>query len=127
MRWLVFFRRVGLVMMLTSTAVSATAQAQLPAALQDKIDKLVTETLAKSGVPSASVAIVKNGQIAYVKAYGDARIEPRTTATSEMRYSIGAISKQFTATAILLLQEEGKLSLDDKVARFIPDLTRANE
>ncbi len=44
-----------------------------------------------------------------------------------MRYSIGSISKQFTATAILLLQEEGKLSLDDKVARFIPDLTRANE
>ena len=44
-----------------------------------------------------------------------------------MRYCVGSISKQFTATAILLLQEEGKLSLDDKVARFIPDLTRANE
>jgi CubicO group peptidase (beta-lactamase class C family) len=44
-----------------------------------------------------------------------------------MRYSIGSISKQFTATAILLLQEQGKLSLDDKVAKFIPDLTRANE
>ena len=44
-----------------------------------------------------------------------------------MRYSIGSISKQFTATAILLLQEQGKLSLDDKVAKFIPGLTRANE
>ena len=44
-----------------------------------------------------------------------------------MRYSIGSISKQFTATAILLLQEQGKLSLDDKVAKFIPNLTRANE
>jgi CubicO group peptidase (beta-lactamase class C family) len=44
-----------------------------------------------------------------------------------MRYSIGSISKQFTASAILLLQEQGKLSLDDKVAKFIPDLTRANE
>jgi len=44
-----------------------------------------------------------------------------------MRYSIGSISKQFTATAMLLLQEENKLSLDDKVAKFIPDLTRANE
>ena len=127
MRWLVFFRRVGLVIMLTSTAVSATAQTQLPAALQNKIDKLVTETLSKSGVPSASLAIVKNGQIAYVKAYGDARLEPRTAATPEMRYSIGSISKQFTATAILLLQEQGKLSLNDKVAKFIPDLTRAKE
>ena len=44
-----------------------------------------------------------------------------------MRYSIGSISKQFTAAAILLLQEQGKLSLDDKVAKFIPNLTRANE
>jgi D-alanyl-D-alanine carboxypeptidase len=44
-----------------------------------------------------------------------------------MRYSIGSISKQFTAAAVLLLQELGKLSLDDKVSKFIPDLTRANE
>src|SRR5436189_5725942 len=44
-----------------------------------------------------------------------------------MRYSIGSISKQFTAASILLLQKQGKLSLDDKVAKFIPDLTRANE
>ena len=44
-----------------------------------------------------------------------------------MRYSIGSISKQFTATAVLLLQEQGKLSLDDKVSKFIPGLTRASE
>jgi len=44
-----------------------------------------------------------------------------------MRYSIGSISKQFTAAAILLLQEQGKLSLDDKVGKFIPSITRANE
>ena len=44
-----------------------------------------------------------------------------------MRYSIGSISKQFTAAALLMLQEQGKLSLDDKVGKYIPDLTRANE
>src|SRR5882724_7908773 len=95
--------------------------------LQQKIDKLATDTLARTGVPSASVAIVRNGQLVYTKAYGDARLAPKTPATPEMRYSIGSISKQFTATAILLLQEQGKLSLDDKVAKFIPNLTRANE
>lgn len=109
------------------SSFSVSAQTQLSAELREKIDKVVMDGLAKSGVPSASVAIVKNGQIAYVKAYGDARLEPRTPATAEMRYSIGSISKQFTATAILLLQEQGKLSLDDKVSKFIPDLTRANE
>src|SRR5437588_4626843 len=90
-------------------AVGIFAQTQLPADLTDKIDKLATDALAKTGVPSASVAIVKDGQIVYLKAYGDARLEPRVPATSEMRYSIGSISKQFTATAIMLLQEQGKL------------------
>ncbi|HEY3137567.1 MAG TPA: serine hydrolase domain-containing protein [Blastocatellia bacterium] len=108
-------------------AILSNAQTQFSSELRSQIDKLATDALAKSGVPSASVAVVTNGQITYVKAYGDARLEPRTPATPNMRYSIGSISKQFTAAAILFLQEQGKLSLDDKVARFIPDLTRANE
>ncbi|HEY3025459.1 MAG TPA: serine hydrolase domain-containing protein [Pyrinomonadaceae bacterium] len=117
----------AVVIILVFANISATAQAQLPSDLREKIDKLAMEALTRTGVPSASVAIVKDGQIVYVKAYGDARLEPRTPATPEMRYSIGSISKQFTATAILLLQEQGKLSLDDKVSRFLPELTRANE
>src|SRR5437870_8022767 len=118
---------IAVLIVIALAAFTTATQTQLPADLIERIDKLATETLAKTGVPSASVAVVKNGQIAYVKAYGDARLEPKTPATPEMRYSIGSISKQFTATAILLLQEQGKLSLDDKVGKFIPDLTRANE
>lgn len=102
-------------------------QSALSPDLREKIDKIATDALAKTGVPSASVAIVKDGQIAYEQAYGKARLKPATSAKPEMRYSVGSISKQFTAAAILLLQEQGKLSLDDKVAKFIPDLTRANE
>jgi len=105
----------------------AQAQSTLSAEVRQNIDKLATDALASTGVPSASVAIVKDGQIVYLQAYGQARIEPRTPAKPEMRYSIGSISKQFTVTAILLLQEQGKLSLDDKVSRFVPNLTRANE
>jgi CubicO group peptidase (beta-lactamase class C family) len=105
----------------------ASSQDQLSTDLRNKIDKVATAALSKTGVPSASVAVVKNGQIAYVKAYGDARVDPRMAAAPEMRYSIGSISKQFTATAILLLQEDGKLSLDDTVDKFVPGLTRANE
>ncbi|MGA8149998.1 MAG: serine hydrolase domain-containing protein [Terriglobales bacterium] len=105
----------------------AQTQATLSQELREKIDKVAVDSLARTGVPSASIAIVKDGQIAYLQAYGDARIDPRTPAKPEMRYSIGSISKQFTVAAILLLQEQGKLSLDDKVSRFVPDLTRANE
>src|SRR5712691_8114369 len=123
----VLLPRFVILIILLFASLSAAAQSQLSSDVQEKINKLAAEALAKTGVPSASVAVVKNGQIVYVKAYGDARIEPKTPATPEMRYSIGSISKQFTATAMLLLQEQGKLSLDDKVAKFLPYLTRAKE
>ena len=105
-----------------------TTQAQTaPAALREKIDAIARDTLASTGVPSASIATVQNGAITYLQAYGDGRIEPRTPAAPSMRYSIGSISKQFTAAAVLLLAEQGKLSLDDPVSRFVPNLTRGNE
>src|SRR6266699_2388467 len=126
-RSFVLLQRFFVLIILFIAALSATAQTQLTSDVRDKIDKLAAEALAKTGVPSASVAVVTNGQVVYLKAYGDARLDPRTPATAEMRYSIGSISKQFTATAILMLQEQGKLALDDTVARFIPDLTRAKE
>jgi D-alanyl-D-alanine carboxypeptidase len=91
------------------------------------IDGIAHKVLEATGVPSASLAVVKDGTMAYVQAYGDARLDPKLPATSEMPYSIGSISKQFTATAVLMLQEQGKLSLDDKVGKWLPDLTRANE
>jgi len=108
-------------------SVSISAQTELSTETKTRIDQLANAALTKSGVPSVSLAVVRGGQIVYLKAYGDARLDPKTAATPQMRYSIGSISKQFTATAILLLQEQGKLSLDDKVGKFIPDLTRANE
>src|SRR5215813_13087251 len=115
------FSLIALTVVLLASAILARGQDGLTSELTAKVDKLAAEALEKSGVPSASVAIVKDGQIVYLKAYGSARLEPNTPATSAMRYSIGSISKQFTAAAILLLQEEGKLSLDDKVGKFIPD------
>src|SRR6201987_651822 len=114
-------------LILACSCARANAQTQLQSEMQQKIDKVASDALAKTGVPSASVAVVRDGQIAYLHAYGHARLDPETPAKPEMRYSIGSISKQFTAAAILLLQEEGKLSLDDKVGKFIPNLTRANE
>jgi len=122
-----FISIIAIVLLSLSAGVDANAQADLSPEMRGKIDKLASDALARSGVPSASIAVVKDGKIVYLNAYGSARLEPKTPATTGMRYSIGSISKQFTAAAMLLLQEQGKLSLDDKVAKFIPDLTRANE
>jgi CubicO group peptidase (beta-lactamase class C family) len=99
----------------------------LPSAIRARIDSIATQEMKARGAPSISLAVVKDGAIAYTSAYGLARLEPPTRGVPSMRYSIGSVSKQFTATAILVLAEEGKLSLEDKVSRFVPGLTRANE
>jgi CubicO group peptidase (beta-lactamase class C family) len=101
--------------------------AQLPIATRDSIDASVRKTLAASHVASASISVVKDAKVAYVQAYGDARLDPRTPATTAMRYKVGSNTKQFTATAVLFLCEEGKLSLDDTVSKYIPGLTHGGE
>lgn len=105
-----------------SAYCQAAAQA-LDAAAEAKISKL----LADSGAPSVSIAIVERGQPAYAKAFGKASLDPNRAADAHTRYAVGSVSKQFTVAAILLIAEQGKLSLDDKVSKYFPDLTRANE
>ena len=107
--------------------LAAGAEVSLDAPLRAAIDAAARDALAATGAPSASVAVVRHGAIAYVQAYGSARLDPAEPARPAMRYSIGSVSKQFTATAILMLADEGKLSLDDPVGKFVPGLTRGNE
>ena len=94
---------------------------------KSSIDAAANQVLASTKVPSASIAVVKDGQIAYLQAYGLARLSPPMEATPQMQYSIGSISKQFTAAAVLFLAQERKLTLDDPVSKYLPDLTRARE
>jgi len=108
-------------------AQSTLAVDSLAPETRAQMDAAAEQVLAKTGVPSASVAVVEHGVIVYTHAYGKARLQPPVAATPAMRYSIGSISKQFTAAAILLLEQQGKLSLNDPVGKYLPGLTRANE
>jgi len=107
--------------------------AALPLAAQSdtdvgrKLSEKIADTLKQSGAPSASIAVIKDGKLAFAQAFGKASIDPDRPATPDTRYAVGSISKQFTVAAILYLQEQGKLSLDDKVSKYFPSLTRANE
>ena len=116
---------------LTPAAFAQTSYTQpvdaIPADMRVKIDHTVKRVLEDTGVPSASIAIVEKGQIVYTNAYGEARLDPMTPAAPQMRYSVGSISKQFTAASILLLQQQGKLSIDDAVSKYVPGLTRGDE
>ena len=108
-------------------AFATAAPAQLTSDAQAKVSAIAESVLHDTGVPSASVGIVQNGKVVYAHAFGMARIQPPLPASAEMAYPIGSISKQFTSTAVLLLQQQGKLSFDDPVAKYFPALTRATD
>lgn len=112
---------------LAAGRAAAQAVNTLPSDLAAKVQSAITQVIDKTHVPSASVGIVQNGRIVYVAAFGHARLSPALPASPDLRYAIGSISKQFTAAAVLLLAEEGKLTLDDPVAKYFPELTRSNE
>jgi CubicO group peptidase (beta-lactamase class C family) len=119
-------RRFPIALAAALVATQAYAQEMSPP-LRAQVDAAIRQVVAKTGVPSASVGIVQGGRIVFTQAYGDARLKPELKATAAMTYPVGSISKQFTATCILLLEQDGKLSLDDKVARWFPHLTRAGD
>lgn len=100
----------------------ATASSGLSAQEGAVIDRLVTSTLADTGVPSASVAVVRDGRVVLARAYGK-QSERGGAPDARAPYQIASISKQFTAAAILLLEDDGKLSLDDTVAKYLPGIT----
>src|SRR5215212_2729742 len=111
---------------LTAAAPNVPAQSADPA-FAAKVDSIANAVLQNTGVPSASVAVVQHGRMILAKAYGSSNLERRTSATADMRYALGSISKQFTSAAMLLLQQDGKLKIDDPVGKYVPGLSRGNE
>lgn len=100
---------------------SITCLAQPPANnLPEQIDSLVNSEMQKQQIPGLSIVVVKDGSIMYNKGYGFANLEHQVAVKPETIFQSGSIGKQFTAFAIMLLAEEGKLSLDDHLSKFFP-------
>lgn len=92
------------------------------------IDRYIASWVAEKGLVGLSVAIVKDGQPVLIKGYGrTATSTPNQPITTETRFAIGSVTKQFTCACVLLLAEDGKLSVNDPVAKYYPDLTRAKD
>jgi CubicO group peptidase (beta-lactamase class C family) len=86
-----------------------------------KVDEFVRAEMQKQKIPGVSLAIVKDGQIVYAKGYGLANVEHNVAVKPETVFQSGSIGKQFTAAAVMLLVEEGKISLDDKINKYFVD------
>jgi CubicO group peptidase (beta-lactamase class C family) len=113
------------VLLITSISMTlvdvSAAESDTHALLVRKVDALFAEW-DKAGSPGAAVAIVKNGLVIYQKGYGSANLEYDIPITSSTVFHVASVSKQFTAFAITVLAHEGKLSLDDDIRQYLPEL-----
>jgi CubicO group peptidase (beta-lactamase class C family) len=91
------------------------------------IDDAVLEVLAQQQLPSASVAVVRDGALAYARAFGSASLAPRRPARPATAYALGSVSKSFTAALVALLSKDGLLPLDAPIARWRPDVPKSDQ
>ena len=91
------------------------------AAKGDVVDNYIETQRRALHIPGISLAVVRDGRIIKAKGYGLANIEANSAAAPNTVYEIGSLTKQFTATAVMMLVEEGKVSLDDKITNYFPD------
>jgi CubicO group peptidase (beta-lactamase class C family) len=109
--------------------LAALLAAALPAAGEtpsEKTDALLAG-LVETNDPGLAVLVAQDGKVLFEKGYGLADREHQVPVIPQTTFRIGSITKQFTASAILKLQEAGKLSVSDKLSKYIPDFPRGDE
>jgi CubicO group peptidase (beta-lactamase class C family) len=109
------------VAILATPALLGCSNQPLSNSATDKVDQLFAARN-KPGSPGCSVAISRNGQLAYERGYGMANLELNVPITPASVFEAASISKQFTAMSLMLLVERGRLSLDDDVRKYLPEL-----
>jgi CubicO group peptidase (beta-lactamase class C family) len=106
---------------------SRGADPKTPLPAPDKLVDSLFGSLVKPDAPGAAVLVARDGRVLFEKGYGLAQVEGHVAAAPDTKFRIGSITKQFTAAAILKLQEEGRLSVSDRLTKFIPDYPRGDE
>lgn len=89
-------------------------------ALSPKVDEYVTAEMQREKIPGLSLDVIRDGKLIYARGYGLANIELDVPVKPDTIFQTGSVGKQFTATAVMMLVEEGKISLDDKISKYFP-------
>lgn len=91
----------------------------------DVLDDRIRSIMEERHIPGAAVAVVQNGKVVRIKGYGVATLEFNVPVTTETVFEIGSVSKQMTAAGIMLLVQDGKVSLDEKISKYLPNTPEA--
>lgn len=111
---------------MTFALLGSASAAETPGALDiAEIDRLIERSVRERHLVGLSVGVMQDGRIVLAKGYGVRSLETGEPVTPDTLFAAGSVTKQFTCAAALLLAQDGKLSLDDRVAKYEPGLTRA--
>ena len=120
--------------LLSLLAISAEAHAEPPKPPDppktfdvSAIDAYVAAVVRDQGIPGLALTLVRDGKVVLARGYGKRSLGDGSPVEPDTAFAIGSVTKQFACACVLLLAEEGKLSVDDKVAKYFPDLTRAGD
>ncbi|RYG08375.1 MAG: class A beta-lactamase-related serine hydrolase, partial [Chitinophagaceae bacterium] len=97
------------------------AQNKITSKIKIRVDSLVSAEMKSQRIPGLSLIVVRDGKIDYVKGYGYSNLEHKVPVKPETIFQAGSVGKQFTAFAVMLLVQDGKMSLDDKLTKYFPD------
>ena len=106
-------------------AVLALALLATPPARADRVDDYIKSQMAEHRIPGVALEIIQDGKVVKTAAYGLANVELKVPTKPETVFEIGSVTKQFTAAGILLLAQEGKLSVDDKIRQHLKNTPAA--
>ena len=112
---------ITLALALLTATLAQTSQTGSPDQLNEKVDKLFAQW-DKPDSPGCALGVIKDGKFVYKRGYGSANLDYNTPLTSESVFYIASTSKQFTAASILLLVRRGRVSLDDDIRKYFPEL-----
>ena len=118
-RWM-----IGLVLLQGCALQAPTRPLAIPASILDEVSAIVAAALKEQQAPGASLVVMKGDEIVLARGYGLETVERADAVAPTTVFPLNSTSKQFVAALILKLAEEGRLTVDDPVARHLPDFTR---
>ena len=119
--------QLGALILTGAMLASGNSKAAAQSVNVAELDSLIRATVRERGLVGLSVGVAQNGKIVLARGYGLRSLTSRDTVTPETKFAVGSVTKQFTCSALLVLAQDNKLALDDRVAKYLPQLTRAGD
>ncbi|HUU39080.1 MAG TPA: serine hydrolase domain-containing protein, partial [Candidatus Desulfaltia sp.] len=112
--------RRALITVISVVCFSSVIQAQ-PENIDSRVDAFVQAAIHRQRIPGLALAVMRDGEIIKARGYGLSNVELNVPVTPESIFQSGSVGKQFTATAVMMLVEEGRVGLDDKITTYFPE------